>query len=166
MCTQGARELCTQRTRELCLHHTKIAPREECADLGAQNSWCTELLVHTTIPPTFRKNNKHRGAERPCGAHRRRALVVFAKCWWNSGVHQELCAPRSVLSSLGKNLVWCCHSSHLPCAHNSHLPCVHNSHLSCFHNSHLPTLWSIWGRLGGTFSGFLPTFSDFVWGCS
>ena len=69
--------------------HTNIVSREESTDLGVQNSWCIELLVRTTIPPTFSKNNNHRGAERPCGARQRRALVVFATCWWNCGVHQK-----------------------------------------------------------------------------
>ena len=68
--------------------HINIVSREESTDLGVQNSWCTELLVHTVIPPTCSKNNNHRGAPRPCGARRRRALVVFA-CWGNYGVHQE-----------------------------------------------------------------------------
>ena len=48
----------------------------------------------------FDTESIHRGAPHPCGARRRRALFVFATCWWNYGVHQEFCAPRILYTKI------------------------------------------------------------------
>ena len=77
-----------------------MVSREESTDLGAQNSWCTELLVHTTIPPTFSKNNKGAPSARPTGARSAPVVVVFAECWWNCGAHQEFYAPRILYTKI------------------------------------------------------------------
>ena len=79
--------------------HTNIVSREESTDLGVQNSWCIELLVRTTIPPTFSKNNKGAPSARPCGARSAPVIVVFAT-WWNYGAHQEFCAPRILYTKI------------------------------------------------------------------
>ena len=100
MCRQGRCELCRQGRRGLWQQRTKIVPREESTDLGVQNSWCTELLVHTIIPPTCSKNNKGAPSARPTGARTAPVVAVFATCWWNYGVHQEFCAPRILYTKI------------------------------------------------------------------
>ena len=57
-----------QGTCKLWQNHINIAAREESTDLRVQNSWCIELLVHTIIPPTCKKNNKGVPSVRPTGA--------------------------------------------------------------------------------------------------
>ena len=88
--------------------HTNIVSREESTDLGVQNSWCIELLVRTTIPPTFSKNNKGAPSARPTGARSAPVLVSFAKCCFS--VHEfvrSACKDGHVVSMLHNDTDFC-----------------------------------------------------------
>ena len=86
--------------------HTKIVSREESTDLGVQNSWCSELWVHTTSPPTCSKNNKGAMA---WNAHAVAVLQHGSGTWLctKRAAHRKCCTPRSVLSCLRIILAWC-----------------------------------------------------------
>jgi hypothetical protein len=62
------------------------------------------FLVYTCFPMICAENNNHRGAKCPCGARRRRDVVVLCAKHWKTGIHQKQFARMDLLPWRGQKL--------------------------------------------------------------